>query len=75
MITVGKLKEMLEGVPEDMVVVVYADHGQTAFKASYAEPGYVTEFDEWMMESVADEDIESGEIEEEDATKVFYIGA
>ena len=53
---VSELITELQKLPEDLIVVVEADHGQTAMKASWVGDGKVESLDEHMMESLEDSD-------------------
>lgn len=37
MLTVGELKELLRNIPDDAIIYVEADHGQTPYQASYID--------------------------------------
>ena len=67
--TVGDIKKMLEEFDDDLPVVVVADHGQVYFKACDPDIGYVEDFEEWMMEGLAEEDAD----DYEDSVKVVVI--
>lgn len=67
-----KIKELIEILQEqdqELEVVVYADHGQTPMKAWAANETHVEDLNQYMMEEIADEDLE----EYDDPVKVFCI--
>lgn len=64
-----KVKELikeLEQFNKNMEAVIYADHGQTHFKAQNVGIEKVESLDKWMMEHAYDDD--------PDAVKVVVIG-
>lgn len=66
---VKELIEELQKLPQDMLVTVEADHGQTPMKVTWAGEHYVKDKSEYMMEGIAEEDLE----EYPDADKVVVI--
>lgn len=65
---VWQLKEILEGVDENLEVYVYADDGQMSMTASFAGIQYVEEL-VYSTETIHEDDLE----EFPDAVKVFEI--
>jgi hypothetical protein len=59
MMTVGELIDGLKDKPKDMLVTVYADHGQVSFKATCLTPIKLeqSQMAEWMMESTHEDDL------------------
>ena len=66
---VGELKKLLEEFDDDMVVTVCADHGQSVMGAYDVGVAYVLDLEEYMMEEIAEEDLE----DYDEAIKVLCI--
>lgn len=55
--TVKELIEALQKLPQNYLVAVEADHGQTPMKATWAGVYHVQDSNEYMMEGLAEEDL------------------
>ncbi len=66
---VSELIETLKSLPQDLDVVVEADHGQTPMHATYAGVEHVEDKSEYMMNLVCEEDLK----EYPDAQKIVVI--
>lgn len=67
----GDLRELLKDVPAEMVVAVYADHGQDCCRANSAGITNVSSIEYSDMEEIHDEDLHHYE----DYDKVFEIAS
>ena len=65
---VWQLKEILEGVDENLEVYVYADHGQMSMTASFAGIQYVEEL-VYSTETIHEDDLD----DRPDAIEIFEI--
>lgn len=66
---VKTLMEQLKKLPQDLDVVIETDHGQTPMHVTYVGLSHVKDKSEYMMESVAEEDLK----EYPDAAKIIVI--
>ena len=73
MITVGELIELLKDYDPKLPVAVYADHSQCTMKATHVGVQYVESLDKFMMEAIAEEDIE--DYDKRTLKKVLEISA
>lgn len=67
--TVAELIEELKDLPQDLEIVVEADHGQTPMKATWVGVSHVEDKEEYMMTGLHEEDLE----EYPEADKIVII--
>lgn len=72
---VSELITKLQQLPQDLDVVVNADHSQTPMSATHVGLAYVLDKEEYMMDEVDEEDVKEFPEDYNDVDKVVQIQA